>query len=395
VKMNAKRRARRIASDEAHAWARNLRLGNLHAKMVLSMLSLYVDGDGEAYVAISSLAEDCELSADTVRKRLAWLEEVGAITRKRQWIDEKGRRNSEGRGRQTTDLIRLLLDADLDEIEARAKGREIPVKTRLISPSCQQGLNAAEDSVSTAPGLGQPLHCSEGLISEPEPKQESPLSPQGGEGELVKDEDQDEAEPEDFAPAWSIWPGHEIMRRDLALAEFRRLPRERQRLCRAAIPHFVAMQKQMKRDHYPNFHLWIRNAGFDEFPNARLDEIAPPSTQFPAGSVEARAIKILLDIAGRASAYEAIHARTPDGSVSFTRALTPRVVALAQAPDPAAWVTLDRNQAAAWEGLLRSMFAEGVMRSHMREGSRAPWHWPPRVTGELSKDGSASEGDAA
>ena len=387
--MTAKRRARRIASDEAHAWARNLRLGNLHAKIVLSMLSLYVDGDGMAYVAIPSLAEDCELSADTVRRRLAWLEEIGAIARTAQWVDEKGRRNGEGRGKRTSDLIRLLLDADPDEIEALAKGQESPAKSTAFSPSSQQGLTAPEDSVSPAPALGQPSHCGEGLISEPEPQQESPQPPEGGEGELIEDE-----EPEDFAPAWQSWPGHEVMRRDLALAEFRRLSKDRQRLCRAAIGHFVAKQKQMKRDHYPSFHIWIRHGGFDEFPNARLDEVASPSTRFAAGSVEARAIKVLHDIAGRAQVFDKIW-QARDGSVNFSKALTPRVVALAQAPERAAWVELDRNQAGAWEGLLRSMFDEGLVRTHLREGSRAPWHWPPRVNGELSKDDNASEGDAA
>jgi hypothetical protein len=90
----AKRRARRIAADEAHAWARNLRLNNPHAKLVLSMLSQYVNGDGICWVGIPSLAEDCELAVNTVRGRLAWLEEIGAIARKPQWLDEFGRRKS-------------------------------------------------------------------------------------------------------------------------------------------------------------------------------------------------------------------------------------------------------------------------------------------------------------
>ncbi|WP_409188426.1 helix-turn-helix domain-containing protein [Bradyrhizobium sp. RDM4] len=93
----AKRRARRIAADEAHAWARNLRLNNPHAKLTLSMTSLYVDGDGFCFVSIQTLADDTELSTQTVRNRLAWLEEIGAIARLPQWIDEFGRRNGEGR----------------------------------------------------------------------------------------------------------------------------------------------------------------------------------------------------------------------------------------------------------------------------------------------------------
>src|SRR5262245_4716412 len=104
----ADKRPRRIAADEAHAWARNLRLRNLHAKMVLSMLSLYVDGEGVCFVGIPALSDDCELSPDTVRRRLAWLERIGAISRQEQWIDEYGNRNGVGRGKRTSDKIRLL-----------------------------------------------------------------------------------------------------------------------------------------------------------------------------------------------------------------------------------------------------------------------------------------------
>ena len=51
-----KPRPRRIASDEAHAWARNLRLHNSLAKLVLSMVTGYVNGDGICYVGIEALA---------------------------------------------------------------------------------------------------------------------------------------------------------------------------------------------------------------------------------------------------------------------------------------------------------------------------------------------------
>ncbi|WP_257164781.1 helix-turn-helix domain-containing protein [Bradyrhizobium sp. SRS-191] len=190
----AKRRPRRIAADEAHAWARNLRLGNIQAKMVLSMLALYVDGDGVCFVGIPTLAEDCELSADTVRRRLSWLDEIGAIRRTAQWLDSCGNRNTEGRGKRTSDKIKLLYDADPDPIEARARGERVPKATAgavAVSPSWLPGLNpnGAEFSpgehqgvlplVSPKPGLDQTSHCSQGLISEPEPES-SPLPPSKG-----------------------------------------------------------------------------------------------------------------------------------------------------------------------------------------------------------------------
>lgn len=121
-----KRRARRIAADEAHAWARNLRIRNPYAKLVLCMITQYVSGEGTCFVGVKALADDCELADETIRRRLGWLEGVGAITRMPQWVDESGRRNSEGHGRRTTDEIRLMLDADEAVIEARAAGDTEP-----------------------------------------------------------------------------------------------------------------------------------------------------------------------------------------------------------------------------------------------------------------------------
>ncbi|MCS3447354.1 MULTISPECIES: helix-turn-helix domain-containing protein [Bradyrhizobium] len=48
---------------------------------MLRALGEYVEGDGMCWVGIPSLAADCDLSQDTVRRRLAWLEEIGAIDR--------------------------------------------------------------------------------------------------------------------------------------------------------------------------------------------------------------------------------------------------------------------------------------------------------------------------
>jgi hypothetical protein len=196
------RRPRRIAADEAHAWARNLRLGNPYAKLVLSMLTLYVQGDGSCFVGIEALAEDTELSADTVRKRLAWLEDVGAIARFPQWVDASGRRNGEGKGKRTTDEIRLLLSADADSIERRALGENgesaevekphgIPSSDELAPPP-QQGQQSenknVQPSVSPPVALCQPSDSGKGLTSEPEPEVRTPNPLSGGVRALEDDE---------------------------------------------------------------------------------------------------------------------------------------------------------------------------------------------------------------
>src|SRR6266852_8705718 len=120
------RHKRRIASDKAHAWARSVPLDNPYGKTVLRALTLYVNGEGCCFVGLDQLSSDTDLSVDTVRRRLLWLERVGAIVRIPQWIDSNGRRNGDGKGKRTTDEIRLLIDADLDEIERLARGENSP-----------------------------------------------------------------------------------------------------------------------------------------------------------------------------------------------------------------------------------------------------------------------------
>ena len=196
----SKPRARRIAADEAHAWARNLRLHNSYAKLVLSMLTLYVDGEGVCFVSIPSLAEDTELAPDTVRRRLGWLETVGAITRFACWIDETGRRNKEGNGRRTSDEIRLMINADPEEIEARALGNggDGDSGGREADPRSQQG--SAEDTSQIDPSASARVSAAKNLSrdsvsplatpalrpgpndSEPEPEA-NPPTPLRGEGQ--------------------------------------------------------------------------------------------------------------------------------------------------------------------------------------------------------------------
>lgn len=196
-----KPRPQRVASDVAHAWARNLRLHNSLAKLVLSMTTLYVQGDGICYVGVPALSEDTELSHETVRRRLAWLEQVGALVRMPQWVDENGRRNSDGRGRRTTDEIRLMLDADPDEIEDRAIGDHdasdgdenddadpLPQTgsadaSHAIDPQAPDRVtgekNLAWDSISP---LATPSLRTGPESSEPEPEPIPPNPPAGGSG---------------------------------------------------------------------------------------------------------------------------------------------------------------------------------------------------------------------
>jgi hypothetical protein len=342
---SAKRRARRIAADEAHSWARNLRLNNPHAKLLLCMLTQYVNGDGICWVSVPALSEDCELAQNTIRSRLRWLEEIGAIVCMPQWIDEYGRRNGEGRGKRTSDDIRLMIEAEI-EFGAGQNETETAEPVAQVSPSPGEGLNPGDETVSTSLALQQPFTSVKGLTLEPEPEL-PPKPPEGGEGEAQDQGGSDE--PEHFAPAWQAWPGHEVMRRDLALIEFKMLSPEKQRLCRAAVPMFAAMQTKLKRTIPPNFHLWIRAKGFDEFPTARLIDPAAPIERRPMTPAEFDAINVARQIASRAP--------LPPGA-TWSGEFAADLLALASfaSDDRSSWhqVELGSQQFAAWRDRLQA-----------------------------------------
>lgn len=376
---------RRIAADEAHSWARNLQLDNPLGKLVLCMLTQYVNGDGVCYVGIVELAKDCELAQNTIRSRLEFLEQVGAIIRQPRWLDEYGRRNGDGHGKRTTDDIKLLIDAEID------LGTDDDAAP--ISPSPGEGLTSRETIVSPSPALHQPFTSVQGLISEPEPE-DSPKVPSGDVSEAQSVQEVEESEPEHFGPAWVSWRGHEVMRRDLGLAEFRKLSIEDQRLCRAAIPQFFQMQDQLGRKHPPNFHIWVRNRGFAEFPTATLEATSSSATSHNVTSREGRAIKGLYGFA-RVPVFE------HRGEVVYPLPITAQVLAFADLSPQAAWHWIeDRAPLAAWNAFLAahikkarpSLITTRGEGENKRQGFWAPWPWPPRKDGSISPSEEAGQG---
>lgn len=307
-----KQRARRISSAEALAWALNLRLNNTLAKFILCALTQYVDGDGICFVSVSTISEDTELVTQTIRSRLAWLEEIGVIARTPQWIDEFGNRNSTGKGRRTSDNIRLMVALDAVQIEERAqnKGRknhsEVEGQSHEEQDVDPQYLAGSADGVppSCPPALPPPCHsnrpsnCVQGLISEPEhePEHESPPPPSGGDVN-ASDDVSEVRENEHFVEFWRNYPGHEAMERYRALEIFVTLTAEEQQHARAAVPLLAATLEKLKR-RPRDAHKWLATQGWREFPQAKL----PPKGTLPQRRMirgdEMRAVMLAVKIAG-------------------------------------------------------------------------------------------------
>ena len=154
----------------------------------------------------------------------------------------------------------------------------------------------------------------------------------------------------------------------------------------AALVGIAPFLEEMRRNHRKH-----PPAGFTYLGQKRwtlLEQVmadAPITTRHAPDSPEAKAVRVLHDVVGRSEAFFKIF-RMPDGSVCFHAPITAQLVALAQAGEHSAWPVLDRQQAGAWESLLRSIFNDRIVRQRLCAGSRAPWPWPPSIEGKIYTD---------
>jgi Helix-turn-helix domain len=423
----AKKRPRRIAADEAHAWARNLRLGNPGAKLVLSMLTQYINGDGHCFVSVQALSEDCEMAENTVRSRLKYLEEVGVLARFPQFIDELGRRNGDGKGKRTTDEIRLLMGLDEERLEAQvaARGRE---NVNSISPSNPEGLNPhPDDEISPSAALQQPfsspsvaLQLAAGPNSEPEPEPEPEkppqTPPQAGEMNVIEIDYVKEVE--HFPEFWRAYPDHEVMSRVKALEIFIALtPAERLHARTAASAHGEKLAKLKRKP--KDAHKWLAEKGWQEYPQAKLPAMNPATAKRLIRGRELDAVMVALRIADRPlpsmiSTTSEETGRCTD-STFWSRPIGPDLLALCGIrPDPKTWhqVLEGSREFWSWRERLQAWFGGDIIGERVwlepydpevhglagsnpdfkiRKSARGfcvPWPWPPSVEGKLYPSGT-------
>lgn len=442
-----KKRARRISSAEALAWALNLRLNNTIAKFILCVLAQYVDGDGICFVSVNTISEDTELVTQTIRSRLGWLEEIGVIARTAQWIDEFGNRNSTGKGRRTSDNIRLMVALDAVQLEERAKNKSRKNPSEIegqsdreqdIDPPRHAGSSDMEQDVDPQYLAGsedgmppscpsalppnchsnRPSSCVQGLISEHEHEHEheSPPNPPPGDVRASED-DLDVRENEHFVGFWENYPAHEAMERYRALEIFVTMTVEEQIHARAAAPLLAVTLEKLKR-RPRDAHKWLATQGWREFPQAKL----PPKGIAPARRLirgnELRAVALAMKIAGLRPLSAVVTKSAEDGRSSegifWGREIGPDLLAMAkfEGTDDGQWdVTLEGNpQFAAWRDRLKTWVGtvepqriwlepyiaevHGLAGSDpafrprkSSHGFRVPHPWPPLKDGSWSTAG--------
>jgi len=157
------------------------------------------------------------------------------------------------------------------------------------------------------------------------------------------------------------------------------LTEDEQRAALAGIALFLEDAKRYKRDRVPSGWKYLEQKRWTLL-EQKQDQNRLVLSNLAANSPDSRAVLLLYEIGGVTFPH---HRRYPDGSISYNRAITPQILALAEgtfARD--AWPVLSHQQAGAWDALLRDALTVGIRRP-VRAGDRAPWPWPPSAEGKI------------
>lgn len=156
----------------------------------------------------------------------------------------------------------------------------------------------------------------------------------------------------------------------------------------AGIAGFLAEQKRLNRKHVPAGWKYLEEKRWELLPAVKPE--ASVSTVHPPGSDAARAILQIHEV-GHLGEFARRVYRSADGTVSWRGELTPRLLALANAPPSEHWVKLDHQQAGAWDRYVADHVAVATRR-RIAEGAMAPWPWPPRKDGTIYADATDDNG---
>ncbi|MBR0871182.1 hypothetical protein JQ633_12495 [Bradyrhizobium tropiciagri] len=380
-------------SWEAVTWASRQRMKLPHEQLILLVLANCADPSGVAFAEWPGrehwwkyLVDRTRLSKSSLFRHINTLIELGLCKRSMVVL-------ADGQKRPT---IRLDLEAryDIDEIEAsHSHGRDQSHGETGDDEAVDDEDFGSEISSVDAPSVdvSRQSHGETGPTGGTGPfpivgmhkdsildSKTPPLPPSGGTS--VPDQLWDE-----FVTAW----GEPIPKMALARSAWDHIATvKRSEGVAAAKGYWAWLKAHPKAPSPQSAQSFLRDiAGWSQWlrytPNASGAAVSA-SMAFPLASREGKALTALYEIAGKGDFLRQFMLR--NGAINYPRPISPRLLALADAPQRSEWVRLERQQAAAWEGLISDAVTVQV-RQRMAEGSQAPWPWPPRKDGNLSAAG--------
>jgi hypothetical protein len=367
-------------SYETRTWAWGLKALRPATKLTLMVLADVADEEGRvAYCSHKRMCTLTNQSVGTVKRILKELASLTLLVRLPRFISAEGVVNHEGVGRQASDGFVLkvqVTSADLDVLVAERKAR---AKASGI-PEHDEDDDAGEGSESTPPTesrnsapIDPPGESLATPLKQDSKREDPPKGPQGGFSRKTPDEPS-EAQLGRYDRFQRGYP-KAVLDPAKAKRALWALPESDQDECISRLPDYAAhcrkfREKPMKAHLFIAKHSWT---GFD----ANASEAAAVPTLHPPRSVAGRAITVLHRIA---KAPRPLEIR---GMISYRHAITPKLLALADAPPEAEWIDTEvgSNPNGAWRAALDSMLG-GTVRPKLL-AIRAPWIFPPGVDGKI------------
>lgn len=123
-------------SFQAMAWAVKQKVGNATGKAILLMLANYADEQGECFPSQERLADECECSVATVARWVKAFEEMGFLSRQKQY--------GEG-GYRRADRLRICTDLPVTKLPIT----ELPIRELPNSESKLTRQKAGAEPINT------------------------------------------------------------------------------------------------------------------------------------------------------------------------------------------------------------------------------------------------------
>lgn len=343
---------------------------------VLNLLGCHTDKAGWCRRSQVRMAQELDCSRSSVQRSLDRLCDAGWVQKKRPpWSAEDGQPSNSYMYRVILDRddepetsIRNPNDAD-SEAESHAPDAIAEGECPPVGTPTDEGGAHPDGHPGAQPYVGTGAHTYVGTKNDP--LERPPI-------ERERDARARAEKTARFLVDFEKrWPSKVDDRQRTAYAA-EALSLEEQEAALAGIALFLDAMKRQKRDRVPAGWKYLEQKSWQ-----LLAKDAPgPEAVKPVArnTPEAKALMVLHEIAGKSDAMWRIFIR--GDLIHYPKPMTPRLAALAQAPDKAEWIILNRQQAGAWEALLRDAVAV-ANRQPLREGARAPWPWPPKVDGAL------------
>ena len=385
-------------SWQASSWALELTLGDARRKMVLVAIASYADAQGRcSFASLATLAQNCDMKENALRRRIRELEEIGVINRFVRRVVPGGKIVSErvdgpvaddkggSGGKRTSD--EFWVDKDMAPADVEAEARRLFPESFDRSPPVRGEAGIVDTEKGSA--NSSPPQCGE-AESQP-PPHKPPSSPHHSGGGILHSDPKKETYPtlpkqeglskaidkrfEDFK---SGYPDG-ILDLDKAKAVFGLLPEADQVAAAISLPHYADYLRKRKQNSVKG-HLYLKKRMWEAF-TGTLTVTAPTSSVVPFDSRAAKALVTVCRVLGMSSPP-----RCSTGYVC-SAPITPQILALADAPPESEWIehAIGTQRAGAWRSLRELLPPRWGM--PRLEKIRSPWEWPPRIDGTLSPTG--------